>query len=232
MSARIYLEDELQAVLAQAKNKLEHASKLLSSTEANVKQAIKAHQVPTEVNGVGVEGYQAAGVLIAEAIAILTTLGADASTGLVFPVIVATGSPATFDRVRVNTVDHTGDKGTIEAYASLSGGLPTYPFGSGSDVLAAGDKLRITKCAFDLDQPGKLPSSLEGFTLEIHEIGTVPSDDIDGDDYAEGRPRVVFNEMYAWYNEGASEPTVVSAADSTADRIGRVSKFEARVVYR
>lgn len=223
--ARIYLSEEILAVIGQAKNKLDNAAKLISSTEANVKQAIRAHQVPTEVNGVGAEGYEAAGVLVAEAIAILTTLGADADTGLPFPTIVAIGSPVEFSRVHVDTwEDSAVTKATIEAYNKVNGGQPDDPFGTpgGSTVLAPNDVLKIINCPVNLGTPAAtFPSNLAGMMLSVQAVATR-----DPGGGIPVRDCINFAENFSWYDDDA----LTQPAD--ADAGGESEIFEARVVER
>jgi hypothetical protein len=225
LMARIYLAEEILAVIGQARNKLDSATKLISSTEANVKSAIRAHQVPTEVNGVGAEGYEAAGVLIAEAIAVLTTLGASADIGLVFPTIVAIGSPVEFSRVHVDTwEDSAVVKGTIEAYNKHNGGQPDEPFGTpgGSTVLIANDVLKIINCPINIGTPhANFPANLAGMMISVKAVATR---DPAGDPPV--RDCINFDENFSWYNG----ETLTQPAD--ADAGGESESFEARVVER
>lgn len=184
--ARVYLKAEIQAAIRATIEKLTRASEVIETTEANVQDGIKAHLSVTQVNAIGTEGYEAGGVLIADAIALITALGADASTGLVFPKIAAIGCPFGFDRVHVDAKGGGSAFGAITAYSKSQAGLVVAPWGA----IAAGNKVLIQKIDASIGAPVDL-EGIEGLVMTVDSIDT-------------SNTRIVFTAAFVFYENEAA----------------------------
>jgi hypothetical protein len=186
--ARIFLKAEVQAAIRAAIEKLQRASDVIETTERNVQDGIKAHLSVAAVNAIGTEGYEAGGVLIADAIALVTNLGADASTGLAFPKIAAIGSPLGFDRVHVDSKGGGSAFGAITAYSKTQIGATIAPWGS----ISAGNKVLIQKINPTIGSPVDL-EGIEGLIMTVDSIDT-------------SNTRLVFTAAFVFY-EGENQIT-------------------------
>ena len=184
--AKVYLEKELTAVIENAIAKLVEAKNIVKSTEVAVMKAVKTGQLPTDIQSLGAEGYQAAGILTKFAIDSLTDLNTHATDGFVFPSIAAIGSPREFNRVHVDAV--AGPLGVIDAYNTqeidITGTPPFSSFTTGDTVLLQSLSPTIGT-PIDLEQ-------VQGMIMDIDAVTTDTSTTPD-------RPRMRFTATYKFY---------------------------------
>lgn len=195
--ARAFLKDEIQKALAAAIEKLNRASEVIETAEASVIAGIRAGLSASDVNRIGIEGYQAAGILMMEAGSIITDLGPDASTGLYFPRIAAIGAPFGFDQFQVDVESVTGtDRAVIIAESRADALLFPNPWGE----LVNGEQVILQKINAHIGGASALENRvLQGVVIEVRDKDTTSS-----------KHRLIFETTFTFFVEDAENPTTTT----------------------
>lgn len=213
--ARRFLKSEITEILESAITLLSAARQTVVNGEMAVQKLIRVGASPGEVNVVGQEAWQSAGISIRQAINSLEILNPDATTGLLYPIVAAIGTPPEFDRVHFDAVSGS-NKFVIDAYNSTYEPLPSFPF----TLIADGDTVLIEKV--DRELTGS-PENLEQLSGAVFEVEAVTSTG-----GTPNRPRLRMTRQHRYYrnSDGAYVEHVASDAG------GESKTFQLRVIDR
>lgn len=197
--ARVFLKDEILSVIQATIEKLQRAKDVFETTERNVADGILAHLDTDDLNAAGIEGYESGGVLIADAIALITALGADASAGLYFPRIAAIGSPKGFEQFQVDVVSVSGtDRAVLIAESKSDATLFPNPWGQ----LVNGEQVVIQRINANIGAGAVLnDKKLQDVVIEVRDKDTDSS-----------KHRLIFETTFTFFGADAESPTTTSAA--------------------